>query len=84
MSAALPDLTWEDPPAKGVGDRRGPWRDLADKLKEQPGRWALVVIGDKEKVNRGNVGLRAWGVECAIRTVDDEHRLYARWPEGQS
>ena len=85
------DIVFEDPPAPCRSWRlpqRIDWTAVGKTLSEQPERWArIAVLDDVTKAGRyahriryGLVeGLQPYGVfEARARTVDGEHRVYAR------
>lgn len=80
----MSDIEFVDsPPPAAAG--RGLSREveeLIDKLKTEPGRWAIVDRGDRRGSRFRTLQRR--GCEVAGRMVDGEHLLYARWPEDAS
>lgn len=85
---------WEDPPPALAGRTAQPrrsehWRDVAAKLREHPGRWAVVVedeffgyaAGLASQVKAGKLAaFRPGGsFEAQTRTVGKSYRLYARY-----
>lgn len=80
-------INWQDPPPKNPSTHRkgtGKWQQVAQELKMNAGRWALVG----ENVDRsGAVHLRKYGCEARSLTAGKGYGparadIYARWPEG--
>jgi hypothetical protein len=81
---------FEDPPPVQPVGRRSRFADEAQKLRENPGRWALVTVCAK-RTNAGSVvrrigqGLSAcWhepgDFEATARSMGEgDHRVYARY-----
>jgi hypothetical protein len=77
---------FEDPPP--AKDRRG-FEETAQKLKEKPRTWAVVAVYS-DRSNAGTLSQRirqgrnkAWQApgdfDSVVRTVDGQHRVYARY-----
>lgn len=88
----MSEVVWEDPPAdsRGFGPKRGRWVDLAEELKEHPGKWALVLKDATwRQVNSAYASLKKRGCETRFHGATVEARsndsatmsMYARWPE---
>lgn len=67
------------------------WRTISGELRARPGEWAVVaVVGDAGKsgttaaaVKRGvYAGMPKGEFEATARTVNGEHRVYARYIGG--
>ena len=83
----MTELRWEDPPLSRRGLNAW-WQEAAAKLRAKPGTWAILCvvatlrraqhlawrIRDGRLVNFGKGKF-----EAVARTVDDEHRVYARY-----
>lgn len=87
-------IRWEDPPHSrnwgNVGGRpRGSeWDEVAAALRDEPGRWAVVYVGDRRgamsartKIAMGaGACFRPQGAfEAAARSWDGVHTVYARY-----
>jgi hypothetical protein len=83
-------IRWEEPPpgrSNGGGKRESYLAPLADELRANPGRWALVHIGDSSgqatgmatHIARGQVlaFAPAGDFDAVSRRVDGRHRVYA-------
>jgi hypothetical protein len=82
----MPDIVWEDPPdtaGRGGGEAI---RAFVAELKAHPGKWALWKTYDSDGSAAGSQQYlkRYYGCEARRRTIDGEHRVYARWPEDAS
>lgn len=91
QTAPVSVIRWEDPPSSrsnGGGHSRGSHlAPLADELRSQPGRWALVHEGDSGGAATGmacHIRLGqvlaftpAGGFDAVSRRVDGRHRVYA-------
>lgn len=79
-------IKWQDPPPKAssrAGKRHTVLDRIADELKANPGRWALV----KEKASPGFVEpLKERGLQVAMRgmTGSNYGDIYARYNPGES
>lgn len=83
----MSELRWEDPPARG--GTKVQWDLIGTALRERPGVWAFVTTckkplsaaGVARNIRAGKyVPFRpAKAFEAAARTVDGEHRVYARY-----
>lgn len=88
-------IRWENPPpsrmarSKG-GSRESMWDDVAEWLRAEPGRWALVRENvSKANATSANVMIYSGGATCfrprgsfeaAMRTnVDGTYNLFARY-----
>jgi hypothetical protein len=87
-------IRWEDPPPPLADRRQRPrrtdyWRYVADKLREHPGRWAVVLedeafgyaAGMATQIKAGRLAaFRPSGsFEAQTRTVDSKYACYARY-----
>lgn len=55
---------------------------VVEDLKKHPGRWGIVFDGLKKTAGYTHVKrLKAAGCDATIRTVDGEHKVFARWPK---
>jgi hypothetical protein len=86
-------LRWEDPPldpyaavrSRGHESRRHPWALVAETLRSQPGRWALVHVGTRAelawKIRHGMPApfAPAGDFEAVGRHRGRECRVYARY-----
>ena len=85
---AKTEVIWEDPPGPlrtGSVSHLG----VAQELRDNPGRWGIVKVHGKAQdsssmantIRKGVTG--AWkpagAFEAAARTVNGEHRVYARY-----
>lgn len=82
------EFRFEDPPPAARAPRR--FDEVAQRLKENPGRWAVVAVFDK-RTNAGSLSRRithglskcwepAGDFEGTRRTITKtEHRVYARY-----
>ena len=80
-------IRWEDPPANESGWGSHKWADVLEPLREHPKRWAVLLIVPTSRkaanlVSAFRNGHRRsppgrW--EFVSRTVDGEHRVYARY-----
>lgn len=91
---AGPRLKWEDPPGGQGGRRDGvPHKDISDKLRRQPRKWAHVLTYGAARTSGSIAGIirsgktRAWqpagAFEATANKVGEEYRVYARYV-GQS
>jgi hypothetical protein len=80
-------LRWEEPPARRNGVVRD-WVAIAADLKAQPGEWAIIAVcvnqplaGQTARQVRDSsyAALRDGRYEAKARSVDGEHRVYARY-----
>lgn len=79
------EVVWEDPP-NGPGSS-GCWGKLLAPLREHPGRWAKVKVGNDvvraegSNIKRGAyAGIEAGEFEVTSRAVGDgRYALYARY-----
>lgn len=84
-------IRWETPPA-AKGAQVHDWAAIGAQLAAAPGRWALVAVcangtvanSTAYNIRRGKYEpLMALGrFEAKSRTVDGEHRVYARYVGG--
>lgn len=87
-------LRWEDPPpSKNASNKSGrppisAWNGVADELRAERGRWAVVYSGDKstalnvrKSVSEGRLAcFRPIGdFEACLRSREGVHTLYARF-----
>jgi hypothetical protein len=80
-------IRWEDPPPPLAGRRQRP--RVADKLREHPGRWAVVledeafgyVAGMATQIKAGRLAAfrPSSSFEAQTRTVDSKYACYARY-----
>ncbi len=92
-------IRWEEPPDRkhGHGGYRPVhhrWTAIGKALAQRPNRWALVLLCDNAtsagsvayQIRRGQyVDLLTIGeFDAVARTIDGEHRLYARYIGGVS
>jgi hypothetical protein len=90
----MTEVTWGKPPAAANGgrsQREGAerHRELAQQLKDNPGEWAHVAtkrtahLAGSHAYDIRNANLAAYrpagSFEAVARTVDAEHRVYARY-----
>lgn len=80
----MSSLVWRDPPAHRRGNPRSHIRakevdDLAQELRENPGRWAVV---EENRPTRGNTETYSKrGLEVAQRkSKNGMYSIYARQP----
>lgn len=84
----MDEIKWEEPP-KRQGGTYGKNAQIAEQLRERPETWALVAsyahsgsaASIAHQVRRGTLNAyRPRGsFEAVTRTVDGEHRVYARY-----
>jgi hypothetical protein len=82
----MDEIRWEDPPTTQAG-RPGRWVELLIPLMDHPKRWAIVeMCSSSEKARRNVKSLKTGKLkspsgrwEFTSSTVDDEHRIYARY-----
>lgn len=86
------EVTWDDPPEVRDGGQpyryHSRWRRISDQLRAKPGEWAVVTVADSS-AKSGNTayqirtgvcaGMPAGEFDAVARTVDGEHRVYARF-----
>lgn len=87
-------LTWEEPPAARRGSGQVSHADVARKLKARPGEWAVVStysnsrtsgsIASAIRSGQSTAYLPVGDFEAVSRTVEGEHRVYARYTGGKS
>lgn len=81
-------VRWEDPPRRGLGESHN-WSGIDADLKLRPEQWALAVVcrnpstaGQTARHIRDG-GYQpmtpAGAFEATARTIDGEHRVYARY-----
>jgi hypothetical protein len=85
-------LTWEDPPPPHRRADQVSHADVARKLKARPKQWAVVSTYPNSRTAGATASaIRAGRVtaylpvgewEATSRTVDGEHRVYARYMGG--
>jgi hypothetical protein len=87
-------IRWEEPPPPRNGQRgdngeRVPWAVIAQELKGQPGRWAVVHEGDPNPklATRIESGLSPWfrpagSFEATQRSNGSKVTIYARYVGG--
>ena len=86
----MTDLVFEEPPPAMRGVRhRSAHTGHAAKLREHPGKWARIVTANSRaaadslayqiKTGRLRAYLPSGHYEAVARTVDSEHRVYARY-----
>lgn len=85
-------IRWEDPPVPNKAGRRPSryWIAIADDLKADPRRWAVIYQGARngalaDRVKKGQSAFAPAGAfEAAERVEDGIYRVYARYlGEGQ-
>lgn len=92
MSAVL---RWEEPPPARTGQRLGrdriPWAVIAQELKDQPGKWAVVHEGDPDPKLAARIekGLSPWfrpagAFEATQRSRGGQVTVYARYVGGDA
>lgn len=87
-------IRWEDPPpCRNSSERSGrppgsEWNGVAEQLKDERGRWAVVFEGEREQaltvrkfiVEARRVCFRPMGdFEACIRALSGVHTIYARY-----
>jgi hypothetical protein len=85
MSAVM--LRWEEPPEATHSEpvRASEWEPIAEQLRQQAYRWALIATGTKHTgtagaINTGRIRcFPAGSFEARRRLVDGEIRIYARY-----
>ncbi|MEU3522307.1 hypothetical protein AB0E62_00260 [Streptomyces sp. NPDC038707] len=92
------NLKWEEPPTRRSHGGRpygtGKHAEIAARLRRRPGRWAVVgafkstsVSASMARSIRAGVNMSAYTpagtFEAVARTVDGEHRVYARYVGGE-
>lgn len=91
------DIVFEDPPApcrSWTMRQRIDWTAVGDTLSGKPGQWAkIAVLDDVTKAGRYANRIRSGLIdslqpygglfEAAARTVEGEHRVYARYVGGE-
>lgn len=87
------EIVWEEPPPRRGGVSPDPIEvDFADKLREQPGRWAILQDCKTQhqasllqrRVSNGAPGSAWYGsYEARVRRIHDEGawRVYARYTD---
>lgn len=86
-------IRWEEPPPPRNGQRsdseRTPWAVIAQELKGEPGRWAVVHEGgpNPKLATRIETGLSPWfrpagTFEATQRQVGPVVTIYARYVGG--
>lgn len=84
----MDELVWEEPPRVSRGQSRAAFLDIAEKLRANPGVWAMVAKFDRVgragsiagHINRGRYeGITAGEFEAVSRSVEGEYRVYARF-----
>jgi len=81
-------IRWEDPPRRGVGEAHN-WPGIAADLRQRPKQWAIAVIC-RNFSTAGQTARRirdgaykpmepTGAFEATARTIDGEHRVYARY-----
>lgn len=85
-------IKWADPPADGRGRRRSThWAEVADALRANPGKWALVAESASpstaQNIKRGTyVAFADEGFEAVSRKspTGKGSDIYARFVGGES
>jgi hypothetical protein len=87
-------ITFENPPPRQTGPSGTDPRSIANArtaaiLRDLPGEWAIVSVRSTQRrassyaysINRGTLHayLPAGAFEAVARTVDGQHRVYARY-----
>lgn len=87
-------IRWEDPPhSRNVGNQGGrppdsQWSALADQLRDEPKRWAVIFEGDRttamsvrsKAVEGRSVCFRPRGAfEARVRSWNGTYTVYARY-----
>lgn len=85
-------IVWEEPPEQTVKRDRVDHKARAAALKSRPGAWGIVATYDSASIAASVAqGIRggstnAWkpqgAFEAKARTVEKEHRVYARFVGG--
>lgn len=86
---------FEDPPPAARGGRKNSQLEAAEALRGRPGEWGMVVVCVSRtsagsmaraiRLGKTKTWLPAGDFEAATRTVDGEHRVYARYvPDTES
>lgn len=72
-------LTWQDPPPRNVGNRDSGLDDIAEALRQHPGRWALI---SNDPYSGGGQPYKDRGLEYVCRSRGDgTYDKYARAPK---
>lgn len=73
------ELTWQDPPSRR-GSLHGTYEPIIEALKENPGRWALVM--DNWKTSSPPAAFKQKGCEATARRNEGSKTwsVYARFP----
>ncbi len=82
----MEQVRWEDPPPRHRS-AAGVWFERLEPLLAQPKRWAIVYTAKntgaiskmQHILHRRGVKMPPGQWVLAVRTVDGEHRLYARY-----
>ncbi len=87
-------LRWEDPPhSRNLGNKGGRptdsrWNDIAETLRDERGRWAVVFEGERQlamsarsRISEGRtVCFRPLGdFEACVRSYEGTYTVYARY-----
>lgn len=82
-------LRWENPPPRNPRGQpihplpASKYEDLTAELRQRPGVWALVFVGEKVRATRVadavRLGRRGSDYEAVTRNVDGRTRAYARY-----
>lgn len=78
-------LAWAEPPSKSHGRPPRPGSvEMAEDLRKNPERWAIVASGEKsnhfaQMINRNGGAFREGRWEATSRTTPDGMDIYARY-----
>ena len=86
----MTDLVFEEPPPAARGARhRSAHTGYAAQMREHPGQWARIVVANSRaaadslayqvKTGRLRAYLPSGSYEAVARTINGEHRVYARY-----
>jgi hypothetical protein len=74
------ELTWQDPPPDRRRQGSAYIDAIAEQLKSNPGKWALIRT--VKSTGSSSSTFRKRGLEVTLRRRPDlQFDLYARWPE---
>ena len=78
MAKSSEEIKWESPPSRGSYN----WDEIAEKLRENPGEWALIFKNDRRSIAvalaQGSVKAMVEGFEFMTRNNRFEDRDGAR------
>lgn len=88
----MSELKWEEPPVRRTRQGSGKHAGIAAQLRAKPGEWAIIDLFDESaraaamayviKTAKLRAYAPAGAYEAKGRTVDGEHRVYARFVGG--